>query len=79
MTYQEALRKEKRWSKRALIINLYHNSMLLKRKKWNQRLTAKRLDISLGQVNEALKLADAIIKNSEIEKLSRNEALKVIR
>jgi hypothetical protein len=79
MTYQEALQKEKRWNKRCIIISLYHNKMILKNKKWNQRRTAKYLRISLGAVCEALMLAVAIMNNPKLEELSRNEALKVIR
>jgi len=79
MTYQEALRKEKRWARRAIIINLCHKSMQLRRKKWSMRLTAKKLSISLGAVSEGIKLANALLDDSSLEFLCREDALKKIR
>jgi len=76
MTFLEALKKEKRWHKRALIINLYHNQKRTKHKKWTQRMTALKLGISLGAVNESIKLSKKLIENPELENLSREEALK---
>jgi hypothetical protein len=79
MTYREALTKEKRWSRRAHLINIFHSKMLLKRRKWNMRLTAKYLSISLGQVSEGIRLAKALNDNANIEGMNRDEALKSIR
>lgn len=79
MTFQEALKKEKRWQKRAFLVNLYHNLRLLKHRKWTMRATARRLGISLGAVSEAVKLAEAMIDKPEIENMKRDEALKFIK
>lgn len=79
MTFKEALQKEKKWHRRALIISLYHNKMCLARKKWTLRLTAMKLHISLGFVAESVKLAKAINENNKLENLTRAEALREIR
>jgi hypothetical protein len=79
MTYRDALRNTKRWNKRALIINLFHLQMLLRKKKWSQKRTAKKLGISIGQTSEALKLAKAILEMPELEKMRRDEALRSIK
>lgn len=79
MTFIEALAREKKWSNRALIINLYHNQQLLRKKKWSMRKTAKRLGISLGAVSEAILLSKAILANPSLEELTRDEALKRIK
>lgn len=79
MTFTEALQKERRWYKRVIIINLYHKQMILKKKKWGQRETAKKLSLSLGAVSEAIKLATAILDDNSLESLTREEALLKIR
>lgn len=79
MTYKEALAKEKKWHRRAILINLYHQRMLLKSSKWTLRATAKRLSISLGCVSENIRLANALINEQVIESHSRKEALLLIR
>lgn len=79
MTYQEALRKEKKWQKRAMIINLFHNSMLLRKKNWTMRKTAKRLEMSVGSISENVTLAIGIINNPRLEELSRANALRALR
>jgi hypothetical protein len=79
MTYQEALAKERRWNKRVLIINLFHMRMLLRKKKWSLRKTAKKLNISLGQVSESIRLARAILDRPELELMKRNDAMKEIK
>ena len=79
MTFLEALANEKRWHRRALIINLYHKSHVLKKKKWTMRASAKKLNISLGQVSEAVKLAQALIENPSLKSLRRDEALRSIK
>ncbi len=78
-TYQEALKKEKRWFKRALIINMFHNSMLMKKKHWTMRLSAKRLGISLGAVSEGILLSAALLNDESLEVLNRADALKRIK
>jgi len=79
MTYQEALQKERRWDKRAILISLYHGRMLLKNTKWNQRRTARKLGISLGAISEAIKLAKALTEEPELKNLKREEALAKIK
>lgn len=79
MTFLEALEKEKKWSNRALLINLFHNQMLLRKKKWSMRKTSKKLMISLGQVSEGIKLANAILANPELEQFTREEVLRKIK
>jgi len=39
-------------------------------------MTALKLGISLGAVNESIKLSKKLIENPELENLSREEALK---
>jgi len=79
MTYREALEKERRWHKRALTIYLYHNLMLLKKKHWTIRDTAKKLEMSIGMISESIRLATAMIDNPELEKMKRKDALKLIK
>lgn len=79
MTFKEALKKERRWHKRALIINLFHNRRLLKNRKWTMRNTAKRIGISHGAVSEAINLAKLIIDMPDLEKGTRADALKFMR
>lgn len=79
MTFQEAIKKEKKWHRKAMLINLFHNSMLLRKKKWTMRESAKKLDISLGAISESIRLAKAILENSELEKMKREDAIRSIR
>ena len=75
MSFFEKLKSEKRWTKKVIMINFYHNAMVLKRH-WNMRLTAKRLGISLGAVSEAIRLSKALLNYSDIENCrTREEAL----
>ena len=79
MTYIEALQKEKRWFKRVLIISIFHYKMKMRNKKWAMRHTAKRLQLSLGTISEALLLTRALHKWPELELLSREQALSKAR
>ena len=80
MTFREKLKTERRWNKRAIIVNFYHNSQLLKDKKWSQRKTAKRLGISFGAVCESIKLAQAMLNEAQIEECkTREEALQWLK
>lgn len=80
MNLKERLTIERRWNKRAILINFYHNTMLMRNNKWSIRKTAKRLSISLGAASEAIKLSNAILKNGELEMCkTRKEALSKIK
>jgi len=81
MTFREKFNNEQIWHRKVLILELYHNTMLLRSHgKWNQRLTASRMQISLGSVNENLTLARAIRNNSELENCkTKKEALLIVR
>lgn len=78
MTYKEKLDITKNWKRRAAIINLYHKLRTLKKNhRWTIRLTASYFKISIGQVSEAIKLAE----NHELvsECANRKEALLKLR
>jgi hypothetical protein len=79
MTYQEALQKEKIWHKRCVLIGLFHYQKVRHKKKWTMRHTAKRLNISVGQVSENLKLMKAILKDVTLENLTREQALQIVK
>lgn len=71
--------REGRWYKRVIIVDIYHCSQLLKDKKWKVVQTADYFNISVGHASEAITLAEGIRHDSELEKLSRNRALKTLR
>jgi hypothetical protein len=79
MTYKEQFEREKRWYKRVVILDFYHNSKLFHNKKWKVADTAKIFGISVGHCSESIMLCNAIKEQPELEKLSRNQALKHIR
>ncbi len=77
MKYSEKYHTERRWDKKVLIIHVYHHIMLLRKKDWRVRDTARILKISVGKASEDLKLAKELDK--VIDCRSRNEALKRIK
>lgn len=80
MTYKEFYNQQDSWSKKVLIIDLFHNKMLLKHgSKWNIRRTAKSLRLSVGLISEGLKLAKAVKEDRLIDCKNRKEALIKLR
>ena len=75
--FKEKYNTLKTWQDRALVMTLYHHLMIMKVKKWNERLTAKYFQISLGAVSTNLKLSKRM---SEVRDCStRKEALEKIK
>lgn len=79
MTYQDKVTKEKNWHKRAMLITYYHTAMKLRRRRWTMRMTAKKLDISIGMVSESIKLTHAILDNPDLENLKREDVLYLLK
>lgn len=78
------LSSEKRWYNKAKIISEYHEAQLLlhnnvRGNKWKVSDTAETLELSVGYVSESLMLIREIKKCPVLEKLTRENALNVLR
>lgn len=73
------LKKKIHWSKKAVVINLFHNAMLGINSKWTLADTSLSLDISKAYVSECINLANSLNDHPEMTKISRSAALKLIR
>ena len=67
------------WSKKAVVINIFHNYMLTINSKWTIANTSEELKISKAYVSECINLAKSLNDHPEMISMSRNKALKLIR
>lgn len=67
------------WSKKAVVINIFHNAMLVNDIKWNFADSARDLNVSRAYVSESVKLAKAIQNEPELIHISRKSALRKVR
>lgn len=67
------------WSKKAVVINLYHYHKLQTEKKWTISDTSRDLQVSRAFICEDIKLAKALVKHPQLVKMGRKEALKFVR
>lgn len=81
MTFKERLNSETSWSKKAMIIELFHYSMVLKKGSiWKMKHSAIALDISVGRLSEDLKIARMIKAVPGLENCrDRKQVLEVIK
>ena len=80
MTFKERYDIETHWTKKVMIMEIYHLAMTQTDKRWTLADTAAEFEVSIGLVSENLKLADALhSKISLMECQSRQEALKSMR
>lgn len=76
MTFYEQYSKDRRWSGKVTIMEIYHLTMSRK-EKWTIAKTARYFGVSSGLVSENLKLAEAFHKAPELMTMpTRQEALK---
>ena len=57
MTFKEKFKSCSTWQERAVVVTFTHRLLLIRKKKWTIRKTAKYLEISIGYVSESMKLA----------------------
>lgn len=81
---KKTIQNERRWYLKCLAILTYHTFQQTQRldkrnHKWRVSDTARELDMSIGAVSEALKLAKAIGKDTTMRLLTREEALNKLR
>ena len=69
-------KRESIWYRKALLIDIIHNSYAIGNEHWTIKDTAHLLGMSTGLISEDLRLATAVRENVELEKLSRNLVLK---
>lgn len=77
-TIQE-LAKDIHWSKKAVVINIYHNACLNVNPRWTYADTARDLGVSKAFVSENIKLASVMQNNAELIHMSRKRALFFMR
>lgn len=76
MTFRERYQEERRWSAKAILMEIYHLVMKSKHPKWSIQNTAKYFGVSRSLVSENLKLANAMHTNITIQECpSRQNAL----
>lgn len=77
LTFRDSYILANDWKRRIILISLYHNSRLSKRKNWKLTDSAKYFGISLGLTSESLNLAEnwELIKECQ----SRADALRRLK
>lgn len=76
---KKTIKEDKIWHSRARSIEIYHAELMLKRKKWSIRKTAKLLELCPSTVCEDIQLARYLIDDPSLERFKlRKEALKYI-
>lgn len=73
------LKKKIHWSKKAVVINLFHNAMISQDSKWTLASTSNELKISKAYVSECINLANSLNDHPDMISMSRSKALKLIR
>jgi glucan phosphorylase len=69
-----------KWYEKALIILVYHTIMSGAVENWTMRMTAKKLDRSVGLISEDIRLAQCIKDHDDMLKLpDRQSAMKKMR
>lgn len=74
------IHNDKDWQSRALYIEVFHFELMLTRKKWSVRKTAKLLDMCASTVCEDLMLSKYSLTNPEVGKIKRRiDAINYVR
>lgn len=74
------IQNDKDWQSRALYIEVFHSEMMLSRKKWSVRRTAKILGMCASTICEDLMISKYSASDSEVsKKRTRTEAIKYVR
>lgn len=73
------LAKQIHWSKKAIVIKMYHLYKIDSDRRWSCADTAKDLGYSRAFISESVKLCDHISLMPEIINLSRKRALIKVR
>lgn len=76
--------KENRWHLKCLAILTFHTAMQATREnirnfKWRIEDSASELNLSIGFISESIKLAKALNKDSSLQCVTRDEALRRLR
>ena len=77
MTYREKFNTCKSWKCKVQVLNLFHQYMCLRHKRWGMRQTAKYFNVSLGLVSENIELGNNWDRIKYIE--SRAKAIKYLK
>lgn len=80
----DKIKNERRWLERSLLIVEYHSNQQSKfgkarGVKWTVHDTAEQLKLSVGYISEAVKIVRGHIRGLINDKMTREEALKVLR
>lgn len=73
------LAKDIHWSRKAVVIKVYHGIMLVENSKYTLADTARDLGLSKAFISESIKLAESLMEHPEYIHLSRNKALVKVR
>lgn len=77
---RKLIENTKDWQARALYIEVLHFELLLTRKKWSVRRTAKILGMCASTVCEDLMISKYSLSDSEVsKKRTRTEAVRYVR
>jgi hypothetical protein len=71
------LKKNIHWSRKAVVISVFHNVMLLDNPKWTVTNTAKELEISKAYASECIMLANKL--SDDMTRMSRRVALRLVK
>ena len=78
-TKDELDKEGNHWSRRVVVINVYHHYKLNINPRWTYADTGRDLKVSKAFVSEAIKLANSIVKMPELINLSRKKAISMVR
>ena len=70
---KDKILQDKDWQSRSLDIEIFHFEMMISRKKWSIRKTAKALELCASTVCEDLMLSKFMLKNPNLSTFRRRK------
>jgi len=75
----DEINKDIHWSRKAVAINIYHNSCLVSQPRHSFADTARDLNVSRAYVSEMIMLINKLADHAELMNMSRSKALIYMR
>jgi hypothetical protein len=73
------LKKDVHWTRKAVVINIYHNYKCNSSARWTYADTGRDLDVSKSYISECIALAKILDKHPDMIHMSRIKALSYMR
>lgn len=76
---RDELSRKIHWSKKAVVINVFHTAMIASNPRWNFADSGRSLGFSKAYISEQVKLASVFKDHPDIIHMSRSRALVFMR